>query len=89
VDSNFNVSALPSFGNIDHSQSPLPSLPSFLPFSCRYTLELMSGRQLGAKWASEEAGKDAECLARRNGFKKTSEVREGGMKGRAGRRDTV
>jgi len=49
----------------------------------------MSGRQLGAKWASEEAGKDAECLARRNGFKKTSEVREGEMKGRAGRRDTV
>ena len=46
----------------------------------------MSGRQLGANWASEEAGKDAECLARRSGFRKTSEVGEGGREGGAGGR---
>jgi len=65
------------------ASSLILSLPSPL-VECRYTLELMSGRQLGATWASEEAGKNAECLARRNSFRKTSEVREGGREGRKG-----
>ena len=55
--------------HLTHPPTHPPTQPN------RYTLELMSGRQLGPNWAASELKKgEGECLARKHCLKKTSSV---------------